>query len=685
MKKNFLFTIFLFSGSLSTIAQSNVTAFDKLIKASHHDTTKLLMYIDTIDKYLYRDNKIVNQAIEEAKAIFEKNKQMPNSISLKYATNIIYYELSKNDLLSSYQVIKDYEYLLNDKNIPDNIRGRFNYINGFTHMVLGDIRVAQKIYYDLVEDARTRKDTSLMNSSLYSLGQLYADEKEYDSALKNFLSLIETNKNYKEKPSTIALINYELSQTYIGKAEYDKALQVISNSMTFLEKEKIDDLKTDFLFLQGDIAIQQNDLTAAQRIYQQVVPLVIDNKDPVNEVNAIRLHAELLTLQQEYPIALGLYDSLIVQFDSTQLELKHSVLGEAHKVAFKADNHLKAYQYASKQNEINKELQEKKKQQETAYLKIKFESDQKEKENKELAIEILQEQTQNRLLYFISSIFLLGLLMLFIAFYQKRKYSETLQKEVKKRTHELQISNLQLEKKNKELFQFSYIFSHDFTAPVQNIKNFLGIIEKEHATPSTAHFFNFTNKNLKRLSNLIEQIRIYFDINNDEKFTYEVITIKDLQEIILRDLSELISSTNALLTIENNLLSNYINCPKSALVLLLKTLIQNALKFNDSSQPTINIQFTQKPDLLTISVADNGIGIDEQYLDYIFEPFKTLESRHAHNSTGLGLAICKKIVLALDGDIKVVSKLGSGSVFHITFKDSETTNEIVSVVERRRA
>ena len=674
MRKAVLFIILIFIGS-SVFAQQESIIFNDL-HYSIDDSTKFLMYIDTMEKYMYRDVKIVEQAIVEAEAIRAKNSTLSNSHLLAFATEKVYYTLNKDDLLLSYKIIKESESLLDDETVSDMLKGRFIYINAFTHMEIGDIPTAQKIYYNLSQSSIEKKDTTLMVSALYSLGQLYADEQDYLSAKKIYLDLFEIMKVHKERPSTVALISLELSEVYTNLDELDKALEIIENGLTLLENEKIERLKADFLLLKGEVALEQNDLVTANKIYQELVPLVYNNKDPMNEFNLSFFHARILSHQNKYQSALRIYDELIAEQDSSTLDRKKSLLNKAHEVAFNMGNPSLAYQYAVQQNDINEKIQEEKKQQETAYLKIKFESEEKERENQQLALDILEEQNQNRLLYLTTCLFLLGLFILFIAFFQKKKFSQTLQEEVKKRTQDLETSIAQLDKTNKELFQFSHICSHDLKEPIITIKNFLGLIEKENTSNDNSQYFQYINQNMTRLSNLLEQIRIYFDANDDTKLAIEKISVKEIHQNVSEDLSEMIEIKNAIVILENQLPSDYIFCSKLGLELTLKILTENALRFNNSQQPKVDIRFGQLNNQLSITIEDNGIGIDEKFFDYVFEPFKTIGSRHTHNSAGLGLAICKKIVVALGGKITITSEVNKGSTFHILFKNEKKDNMV---------
>ena len=107
----------------------------------------------------------------------------------------------------------------------------------------------------MLEEGHSKEDTSKIFNSLYSLGQLYAGEKDYDSAIKHFLNIIALKKTFKGRASNYVLTDYELSQAYMNSGQNDKALQVIKSGLVYLEQEKIERLKPDFLILHGRIAL----------------------------------------------------------------------------------------------------------------------------------------------------------------------------------------------------------------------------------------------------------------------------------------------------------------------------------------------------------------------------------------------------------------------------------------------
>ena len=108
----------------------------------------------------------------------------------------------------------------------------------------------------------------------------------------------------------------------------------------------------------------------------------------------------------------------------------------------------------------------------------------------------------------------------------------------------------------------------------------------------------------------------------------------------------------------------------SSMYLLFKNLIENAVKYNNSSQPTINLSYRNRKESFSIFVSDNGIGIPEEYQTGIWEMFSRLHNQDEYEGTGLGLATCKKIMENYGGNISVISEVGKGSTFELVFPSS---------------
>ncbi len=250
--------------------------------------------------------------------------------------------------------------------------------------------------------------------------------------------------------------------------------------------------------------------------------------------------------------------------------------------------------------------------------------------------------------------------------------------ELKLTKNELENVNSKLRFKNKELEQFAYIASHDLQEPLRKIMIMLSRAG-EHLTEDQKKKYYFDRITLAagRLSNLITDVLNYSRIENKEQYFGEV----DLNEIIVDVLSDL-----SLVIEEKNALVNVNPLPKvfgldTQLRQLLYNLINNALKFN-TDQPTVTISSEDVPKdekLLTsaenyhvISVADNGIGMDGNYSERIFDMFQRLHERDQYGGNGIGLALCRRIIENHNGMINFSSKPGEGTTFWIYLPKKQT-------------
>ncbi len=267
--------------------------------------------------------------------------------------------------------------------------------------------------------------------------------------------------------------------------------------------------------------------------------------------------------------------------------------------------------------------------------------------------------------------------------------NETLEKEIEERIKsEAQVKELNLQlmeniihlkASNEELDHFAYIASHDLQEPLRKIRTFSDILlnrYKSKLDDTAEDYLGKIEKASRRMQLLIEDILSLsrFSNNSDE---FSIADANELMHTVITDLELMVQEKKASIKIKK--LAQIPVIP-SLFVQLFQNLISNALKFSkEDSAPSIKISAEEvkgamipnlPPDLhnkdyYSISVSDNGIGFEEKYADHIFVIFKRLHNNNDFEGTGIGLAICKKIVDKHNGFIFASSKPGKGSVFTV--------------------
>lgn len=222
----------------------------------------------------------------------------------------------------------------------------------------------------------------------------------------------------------------------------------------------------------------------------------------------------------------------------------------------------------------------------------------------------------------------------------------------------------ELARSNDELEQFAYVVTHDLQEPLRAVSGFVQLLKKryderldEQANELIAH----TVAGTKRMQRLIDDLLTYAQVNANQSL--EEIDCNQLLKNILIDLSVIICECGADITCDH---LPVIKGVSFQFIQLFTNLINNALKFRSERSLKIHIGIEENADEWIFSVADNGIGIESQYLERIFRVFQRLHSRKEYAGMGIGLAICKKVVEHHGGRIWVKSESGQGSVFYFT-------------------
>jgi PAS domain S-box-containing protein len=258
----------------------------------------------------------------------------------------------------------------------------------------------------------------------------------------------------------------------------------------------------------------------------------------------------------------------------------------------------------------------------------------------------------------------------------QKKIKEELEKMVLARTSELLTSNSALEKSNHELEQFAYIASHDLQEPLRKIQTFADMVKEHlHDSELTEKYFNKIYLSAQRMSSLINDVLNYSRLTK----TGEQFVSTDLNKIlkdVLSDFELLIEQKDAVVTYTD--LPTIKGIPLQ-LHQLFSNLISNSLKFSETKpQITITAKTLSPEEVLEEYVRlkkdgpyvqlvfkDNGIGFEQQHAEQIFIIFQRLNNLKIYSGTGIGLALCKKIVDHHDGIITAKSGIGQGATFNV--------------------
>nr|WP_294781231.1 PAS domain S-box protein [uncultured Flavobacterium sp.] len=258
---------------------------------------------------------------------------------------------------------------------------------------------------------------------------------------------------------------------------------------------------------------------------------------------------------------------------------------------------------------------------------------------------------------------------------KERQLQQELQFKVQERTAELHAANTELESSNRELSQFAYIASHDLQEPVRKISVFTDMLKNNlDKNPEKVNFYidKITNST-KRMENLIKDV-LQFSKLAEASHNFESVDLNVVILEILTDFDLIIEQKNAV--IESDILPEIQAIPLQ-MTQLFGNLISNALKYSrPDTAPHITIKtealskseienasLTLDKNYIKIEITDNGIGFSQQYAEQIFNIFQRLHGNDQFAGTGIGLAMCKKILQNHNGTISAVSQEGVGTTF----------------------
>lgn len=234
------------------------------------------------------------------------------------------------------------------------------------------------------------------------------------------------------------------------------------------------------------------------------------------------------------------------------------------------------------------------------------------------------------------------------------------------RTHikDLERNNVDLSNAYKEIERFAYISSHNLKTPIRTIRSFTDLISRDlnrNQTENLPEYLDFVKQGAEQMQFLVTDILEYSKLNQEENIQLEEVDLNKTIDFIQLQIKSFSTKsieikTESLPIIQSN--QTLINA-------IFQNLIENSIKYNDAENILIEIFGETTEDCHILTFKDNGIGIAKEYHEKIFEMFERLHSNPKYEGTGIGLAMCKKIVEKLGGKIGVDSEEGEGAEFYL--------------------
>ena len=235
---------------------------------------------------------------------------------------------------------------------------------------------------------------------------------------------------------------------------------------------------------------------------------------------------------------------------------------------------------------------------------------------------------------------------------------------------ELEYRAEELARSNAELEQFAYVASHDLQEPLRMVSSYVQILAEDYKgqlDENADRFIGYAVDGANRMKGLIDGLLAFSRVGTQGE-PFESTDCNLILEQVINGLEETIEDSGASLSQER---LPTVDADPIQLSQVFQNLISNALKFSGEGSPNVHISAEQRPEDWVFSVQDNGIGIAERHYERIFKMFQRLHHRSEYEGSGIGLALCHKIVQRHGGKIWVKSKVGEGATFYFSIPKAE--------------
>ena len=505
-----------------------------------------------------------------------------------------------------------------------------------------DYKSAIEYFYSSLEKSKTIQFDRQTAQNLINLGTIYARLFNPKESLSNYQAVVEKYDQVLVDTTKTIIFN-NIGNIHFEEKSYKESKKHFQKSLALAEKIQYTEMIALALAHLGKLSCAENDFETAMSFSDRANELLEDLGDVnAKSINVLNF-AKLAHHSGDFEIAIlhlkeGVEISKKVRNEENEIAC-YRLLAEFYKDKKDFEN---AFQFKSLYAEKQEDYLKKQRNRQILDQEITFATREKEQQ-----IEALTQANQ-------------------------------LQAMLLKKQEEVERANEQLTQVNEELKQFAYVASHDLKEPLRMIGSYTQIINRKYASDiddNTQAYFHYVTDGVERMNSLLDGLLKYATVGRGAQ-ELKVINLNDTLLICQANLRLLIEETNTKLEVDE--LPSILGI-SSLLSQLFQNLILNAIKFrNKDTFPEISIKSEEREKEYLIAIKDNGIGIKEEYKERIFVIFQRLHAQTDYEGTGIGLAICHKIMQRMGGKIWVDSEYGNGSTFFFTFpKPMGISNKVI--------
>lgn len=550
------------------------------------------------------------------------------------------------------------------------------YKAGFAHcnLNLGNVFIEQflyapgiQYYYNalkIYEELGLHRYAGMAHNNI---GNIYKDNQNYEKAFQHYQ---EASQAYRIDKDSLQIINVNLNigSTYLDQENYDQAIQILYK---VLADAKTTGFNHPLPVIYNNISachINLGNFDLASQNNKMATEAAMMNRNKAELMNSELLAAELFLRQKEYKKSIELAHSA---YNEAKKSKHLVVLTDASRILYTNYKATKEFKASLNYLELNKFYRDSLFNE--SRMKIPLSKDFEYQLEKQKQAQVIQQEKDKlaweaelafqRLILIFLVIGFLILMLAAILIYKNFKAKKIAEVELAQKNSMLEKyieSNIQLE-------QFAHIASHDLKSPLRTVGSFSSLLKrraKDKLSESELEYLDMISNAAKLMWNLVDDLMTYSQVNSLQ-MNLTANNANHLIEEVLANLDFSINEKNAQIMVAE--LPQQIMVDETKVRQVFQNLIANSLKFiSPETTPIISINCMPEHGFWKFSVQDNGIGIPEEYREKIFKPYKQLHTKDKFEGTGMGLAICKKIVEKHGGNISVESEVGKGTTFYFT-------------------